>query len=157
MAATIKLCLRWRCFTSWIRMQIMHRRLPCSPFQTLDSSSFPHLRGGYLVVNVLCFCTFRDQTSNLSNFHLLRAHGTLSCFCLLFFLARMPSILLLNTCSSIRSRRQCRLSHDGFPPGGEWSLAPCDVRSLLCCQSMQNVHCRCFLLCLSLAPQAFWS
>lgn len=121
-------------------------------FQTLNSSSFPHLRGGYLVVNVLYFCTFK--TSNLSNFNLLRAHGTLSCFYLLFFLARMPSILLLNTYSSIRSRRQCRLSHDGFPLGGEWSLAPSDVHSLLCCQSMQNVHCRCFLLCLSLAPQA---
>lgn len=122
---------------------------------SLLSSSFPHLRGGYLVVNVLYFCTFRDQTSNLSNFHLLRAHGTLSCFCLLFFLARMPSILLLNTCSSIRSRRQCRLSHDGIPPGGEWSLAPCDVHffsaAKACRMSTAAAFCFAFLLLFKLS------
>lgn len=98
-------------------MQAMLRRLPRSPFQTLDSSSFPHLHEGYLVVNALYFCAFIYQTSNLSNFNLLKAHWNLSCFCLLLFLTRMPSILLLNTCSSFETRRQCHLSYDGFPQG----------------------------------------
>lgn len=91
---------------------------------------FSHLHEECLV-NVLYFCTFIYQTSNLNNVNLLKAHWNLSCFCLLFFLARMPSTLLLNTCSSFKTRRQCHLSYDGFPQGREWSLAQFDGCSLL--------------------------
>lgn len=133
MTAIIMLCLRWRCFTSWIRVQTMLRRRPCSPFRTLDSSSSPHLHDGFLVVNVLYFCTFIYQTSNLSNFNLLKAHWNLSCFCLLFILARMPSFLLLDTCLSFKTIYPMMDFHRG--EDDHWL----NLMSVLysCCQSMQ--------------------
>lgn len=96
-------------FSSWIRRPPALKTFLHSILSNTWLFQFPHLLQASLLVNMLYFCAFINETSNLSNFNLLTAHLNLSCFCLPFFPARMLSILLLNICFPFKTRRECHL------------------------------------------------